>query len=262
MQNNLTSPRCLIWDIESSLNKGYFFQLHKELHDTNLIFRERHIISIAYKWLGDKKGKVISIADFPEYEKNPSCDKALLKAFAPIWEQADYAIAHYGDGFDVKYVAGRLLLNGLPPLAPVPTVDTYKLAKKHFLLNSNKLDYLAKKLGSAGKHSMSIKDWLAIEEGTILQRRKAVKKMAAYNLNDVDELEFVWNTLQPYVQHKINVNLFLPEAECITCPRCHSKHVQKRGKVANKTTVYQRIKCLTCKGWSSIKLKKGEEIES
>jgi len=254
-------PRILVWDIESSLNKGYFFQLFKEILNPNQIFRERHIISIAYKWLGDKKGKVISIADFPEYSKNPSSDKSLLEAFLPIWEQADYAIAHYGDGFDVKFVAGRLLLNGLPPLPIVPTIDTYKLAKKYFLLNSNKLDYLAKKLGLEGKHEMGMADWIAIEEGTIAERKAAVKKMALYNLNDVDVLEAVWNIMKNYTESKINRNLFRKKGEERVCPVCGAKGntQEKRGTVANKLTLLQRMFCKTHKGWYTVRIAKEDK---
>lgn len=248
-------PRILLWDIESSLNRGYFFSLFKEITTPDVISHERHIISIAYKWLGDKKGKVLSIADFPGYAKDPRSDKELLKAFAPIWEQADYAIAHYGDGFDVKFVQGRCLLNGLPPMAIVPTIDTYKLAKRHFLLNSNKLDYLAKQLGLEGKHKMGMSDWIKIEEGSLISRMAAVKKMANYNLNDVDVLEAVWKILQPYVQSKINMNLFSNKEKHV-CSSCGSDRIQKRGRVANKVTIYQRLFCKACRGWSMAKMEK------
>lgn len=252
----MTEPKILLWDVESSFNRGYFFQLFKEITDVSQIQKERHLISIAYKWAGDKKAKVITIADFPEFERNPNCDKPLLKAFMPIMEEADYAVAHYGDGFDMKFVAGRLLLNGLPPMPPVHTIDTYKLSKKHFLLNSNKLDYIAKKLGFEGKTKMSIQDWLNVEEGSIASRRAAIKKMGRYNLNDVEVLEKVWDVLKRYTRPSINYNLFKPEElKDHVCPACGSDNLQRRGRVANKTTILQRLFCKACKSWHSVRVK-------
>lgn len=245
-------PRILIYDLETLPNLGYFFDLFSDRGiPTEFIKQPKSICTIAYKWLGDAKSKVLVV-------ENPYDDKAILEAFMPIWEQADYTVAHYGDGFDYPFLAARLMANGLPPLPTVTTVDTYKLAKRHFgrSLNSNKLDHLAHILGLGSKNKTSASLWVRCAEG----ERKALREMAAYNLQDVDLLQDVLQAMLPYVNSKLNMNLF-KDVEEVICnnPICTNSDLQKRGVSVTKLTKKQRYQCQGCGSWQVGKYEKEED---
>lgn len=237
----MTSPKVLILDIETLPNITYAFDLfsYKRPH---MIIKERSIISFAYKWLGDKKAKVITYHDCGDktYE-----DKKLCKAICDILKDADYTVAHYGDKFDHRFIRARCIINGVNPPAPTLQIDTYKLAKKHFNLNANRLDYLGKLFGFGGKMPMSWDFWERCANGDL----DAVATMAKYNKRDVDLLEKVFVRMLPHVESRINHKLFTHKHE-IVCPSCSSHKLQKRGTLVNKATKRQRYQCNDCGSWS------------
>ena len=59
-------------------------------------------------------------------------------------------VAQNGDFFDMRWYNGRHLIHGLEPIPWGKTVDTYKIAKRYFNLNSYRLDYLGKLLFGNG----------------------------------------------------------------------------------------------------------------
>lgn len=87
--------KVLIYDLECSpivsAVWGYFEQ--------NVVWEESdwYIMSIAYKWEGDKAVKCIALPQYSGYKKNRTSDKALLEDFAKVWNTADTVIAHNGD---------------------------------------------------------------------------------------------------------------------------------------------------------------------
>lgn len=249
----MNKPRVLIYDIETLFNEGYFFSLYGDQGiNHNFIKKEKSILTIAYKWWGDKKTHVIKISDYPSYKKDTHDDKEVVKAFSKVLAEADYIVAHYGDKFDIKFIASRAMINGLEPIPNVPSIDTYKLVKKHFNLNANRLDYLGKLMGFGGKMKMDWGYWARCAEGDV----KAVEKMAAYNKQDVDLLESVFDKLLPYVQHKINMNLFNKHSATCDCSSCGSDNTQKRGYWVTKVAKKQRYQCQDCGSWFA-----GETVE-
>lgn len=235
-------PKILLYDIETLMNEGFFFSLYDAINP-NFIVKEKSILTIAYKFLGDKgKAKGMSIADFSKNGKfDPHDDKALLAAFAKIVNEADYIVGHYSDKFDNKFLQARTLINELPPLQMPNQIDTYKLVKKHFNLNANRLDYIGKLLGLGGKMPMNYSYWLDCAKGDI----KALNKMLAYNKQDVDLLEKIFKKLLPYVETKINRSLFTKDGSFV-CNSCGSKHLTKSGTKVLKTRKVQYYKCKDC----------------
>src|ERR1035437_8993712 len=135
-----------------------------------------------------------------------------------------------------------MLVQGLAPLPPIPSIDTYKTAKQHLLCNSNRLDYLGKFLGLGGKLPTPKGLWLKVLQGDAA----AVRLMVKYNRGDVLLLEKVFLKLQPYMSSHIHRQLFGGDG---ACPRCGSNHIQMRGIHRATTNTYQRYQCQTCLGW-------------
>jgi DNA polymerase elongation subunit (family B) len=243
-------PKVLLYDIETLFNEGYFFNLYDTSINHNFIKKEKSIITIAYKWLGDKgKAQGLTIADdVRRFKKDPHDDKRILQEFAKVLEEADYIVGHYSDKFDNKFIQSRALINNLPPLKIPAQIDTYKLLKKHFNLNANRLDYVGKLLGFGGKMGMDWSYWVRCAEGDLA----AAKKMLAYNKQDVELLEKIFLKLLPHTDSKLNLALYSGKEGA--CPSCGSVKTQKRGLLPGKTRFQQRMQCTDCGKWFAIKI--------
>lgn len=236
--------RILYWDIESSLQLAAIFQLaHNDWINPESLVSERHLISAAWKWEGDKKVYSVSTLDDPKrFSKDYHDDTFVVKKLHEVLSEADVIVHHNGDSFDKRYVDTRILKLGLEPLPPITSIDTYKVAKQKFLFNSNKLDYLGGYLGLGKKIHTSPGLWMRVMQGD----RKAVKEMVEYNKQDVVLLEKVFLKLRPYCSNHVNRELYGGE---VGCPRCGSKDVQSRGTHKAITKTYRRLQCQGCGGW-------------
>lgn len=255
IRTTTVKPKILFIDIETSPNKGYFFQLYKENFNFETIEKERSIITFSYKWLGDDAVKGISILTFHKEGTtfDPYDDKKLVARICEIISEADYIVAHYGDKFDMRFIRARAVINKLPSPPPIPTIDTYKLCKKHFNLNANRLDYLGKLFGMGRKIPMNWSYWQRCAEGD----KAAIRDMLKYNKQDVELLEKVFLHIQPHVETKISHSLFTNKTSEI-CESCGSSNLQKRGTICNKVSKKQRYQCSDCGSWTSYKIKENK----
>lgn len=249
----MTKPRILFYDIETLPNQGFFWDLWNGTNH-KMVEKQKSIVTIAYKFSDEKKVKLISALDFPEaFKKDPYDDKGILKAFLPILEEADYTVAHYGDNFDNKIIAARLFFNDLPPMPMLTSIDTLKLIRRHFNVNSKKLEYIAAHLGFGMKGDIGLSDWIGAAKGC----EKSVKRMGKYNIQDVVLLEKIFNKLLPHtaLANKLNHTHFDHEAKC---PTCGGKHVSKRGFYYTKASKKQRYACNSCGAWFANLIPKSE----
>lgn len=241
----LNRPRTLLFDIETSLMPVAVFQLSgNEWISPENILSERHLISVCWRWLGEDKIHSVSLLDDPKrFARDPHDDLYVAKTFHKVLSEADVVVGHNSDYFDIKYLKTRMLVHGLPPLPPIASLDTYKVAKKHFMLASNKLDYVARLLKVGKKMDTPKGLWLDVLRGD----KKAIKIMIAYNKVDVDILEAVFKKLAPYMDNHTNRELFGGSG----CPRCGSTKIQSRGVHRAISRVYRRWQCQNpkCLGW-------------
>lgn len=239
----MPEPRILLYDLETSFNVVAVFQLgNNDWINPENIIAERHIISFAYKWLGEDEVGAVSVLDNPKlFKRNPHDDSHVCKELHKLISQADVIVAHNGDKFDIKFAEARMLINGLEPLPPVQKIDTLKVAKNRFLFNSNKLDYLGNVLKVGRKLETTPGLWLEVLKGN----RAAIEKMVEYNKGDVELLERVFLKLRPYMDNHINRELLGLDG----CPRCGSKKVQSRGFHRAISRTYRRFHCQGCGGW-------------
>jgi hypothetical protein len=242
----LKKPIIRLWDLETSHNLVATFSLFGQdyiPHDN--LLQERYIICGSYVDLHDDKVYSVSVLDDPKrYKKNPHDDYHVVKAIADALQEADVIVAHNGNKYDLKFLKGRMLYHKLPPLPPIVTLDTYLIAKRHFLLNSNKLDYIGKYLGIGQKLKTSPGLWLRVLGGD----QKAVKDMVTYNREDCVLLKKVFKKMLGYLP---DMNQRLYGSSDTACTRCGSTHVQKRGVHTALTRTYQRYQCQNpeCGGW-------------
>lgn len=230
-------PKILLWDIETSLSVLASFSLYNNAISHHNILREPFILCAAWKWL--HKNKVHGIR-CTRKELQRGDDLRVVERLCNLVEEADIIIAHNGDKFDLKWLKGRALKYGLPPLNFVKTVDTLKVARKNFKLMSNRLDYIAKYLGTEGKMSTKSGLWLDVLNGDV----SAIKDMLEYNKQDVTVLETVYLKLRPWIDNHPNTQVLVDNNR--VCKACTSPSVHKHGTYTSQTNKYQKYKCQDC----------------
>ena len=179
--------KILIYDLETSPNIGWFWRAgYKQNIQPNQILKERAIICVSYKWLGEDQVYNLS------WDKNQN-DKFLIEQFVEVLNEADLIVAHNGDNFDIKWFKTRALYHRIPTLPNYKQFDTLKVAKSKLYLNSNRLDYIAKFLGFEGKIQTTPDLWNKV---VMLNDRNAMNDMLDYCDEDVRQLEKVYNELK------------------------------------------------------------------
>lgn len=236
-------PKVLLLDIETSPNLAYVWGKYQQ--DVIAFEEEYKILSIAYKWLGKKGTHCRALCD---YQHNS--EHSLLMDIWSLFDKADILIAHNGDRFDIRKIKARMLAYQMPPLPVRATVDTLKVARKHFALNSNKLNDLSKTLqvGEKLKH-MGFDLWL----GCLRNDKKSWGTLKKYNIQDIVLLERVYKALLPWMEKHPNMALLAGHKGC---PKCGSKAIIKDGFRANSMTLSQQWECKNCNGKFATGIKK------
>jgi len=239
----MSKPKVLFFDIETAPNLAYVWGKYEQ--DVIAFKSEWHLLSFAYKWLGNPEVKC-------ETMHNQRNDKKLSKKLRDLFDEADVIIAHNGDAFDIKKARARFAFWGLKPPSQFATVDTCKVAKRYFNFNSNRLNDLGIyfKVGQKVKHT-GFDLWL----GCLKNNRASWALLEKYNKQDVILLEEVYNKLLPWMDRHPNMALLSNITEK-GCPKCGSIKVVKDGIRANSMTLQQQWKCKSCHGYYLTRLKK------
>jgi DNA polymerase elongation subunit (family B) len=236
------AAKIILVDIETAPGIGLVWGKY----DQNVIAFKQHgyMLSFAYKYFGEPEIYTRTIADYPSFRKNHSYDGDLIGDLWKVFDDADILVGHNGDAFDIKFANARFAVHNLPPPSTYKSVDTLKIARKHFRFESNKLNDLGHHLGCGLKlDSGGIGTWLGCMDGDI----DAFERLRRYNTQDVVLLEAVYEKVRRWATNHPNVNLY-DKAEGL-CPTCGSKHTQRRGLQHAKSWSYQRFQCQDCGTW-------------
>jgi hypothetical protein len=239
-------PRVLIYDIENAPLLSWVWSA-RDIDHVVAIESEWYMLSFAWKWLGDKRTQVLGLDDFRGYERDPENDKRLCRELHKLFDEADITIAHNGDQFDRRKANARFVANGLGPPSPYRTVDTLKVARRHFMFSSNKLDDLGQALGVGRKAPTGgWRTW----RGCMAGDPASWSTMKKYNKQDVDLLEQVYLRLLPWMDNHPNMATLcaMPDA----CPKCGTPgRMQRRGtRHTARSLSYIRFYCRSCGGYS------------
>lgn len=245
--------RTLLYDIETS----YIISGNWGIWDQNaaVVLQDWQILCFAYKWLGEKKVRVIGQDDFQNYVPGKLDDKAVVVELANLFSEADIVIAHNGNSFDQKKVQARMMVHHMDPPAPYKQIDTKVETKRVAAHTSNKLADLNKALGLESKlQAGGISTWTGCMEGD----PKSWKKMKTYNKGDIVALEELYLHIRPWMKTHPAMNLLNDNVE--GCPNCNGINLQRRGLAHTRTTSYQRFQCTDCGAWTKSRTaEKGEK---
>jgi DNA polymerase elongation subunit (family B) len=232
-------PKILLLDIETAACVGSFWRnpwqtsIIRIIHDT-------HMISWSAKWLGGKH-VTKSLPDYKGYKPGVRDDKALVSELRDLIDTADIVIGHNLDRFDLPYLKGRSVINGLDPLPRKKTYDTRAAAKRHFGFTSNKMDEIARTMKLPTKISIHYDTWEGCEAGD----PKAWKLMTTYNRHDVVMLEQIYLRFRSWDDRHPNLNA-IAGVDFERCPSCGSTDYVKRGKIFSLTGWRPDFQCKPC----------------
>lgn len=238
--------KILVWDIETSPMITYTFQLFDQNVRLEQVKEDWSILAWSAKWLGDSSHK--TVYRDTRLQKNIRDDKQIIKDLIKLLNQADIVITHNGNRFDIKKVNARAAINGLSPIRPYKSIDTYKESKKVFSFTSHSLDYMSdklnkkyKKLKHASYPGLSL--WKAVLNGDM----KAWKEMKKYCINDVLATEELFIVISGWIKTQ-NISLYDEDTD-LRC-RCGSKKVEHRGFARTDTGKYVQYHCKDCGKWT------------
>lgn len=233
-------------DCETSLGTFCGFQIGSKISVSHeQVLTAPQVMSVQYKWEGDKKAK------FVEWQKvrkrtiydSGFCNKKMMVKVSELINQADIIVGQNLDAFDMKMLQNALKENDLNCFNYDATLDILKMSRKTFRPLSHKLDYRSKVSGGPGKIKMELQDWKDIAFNDV----PISKKMGPYGCIDVDEEqrvmkdEFNYYRNMPVKIQKI-VKRFLIEESRVVCPRCEKYRKPK----FNVESVKKKHKCLNC----------------
>lgn len=244
MSKPKTSPKILMVDIETAPMLGYIWGLFDQNIGLNQIHTDWHVLSWAAKWY-DPSGKVSYPMMYMDQRnaKDLENEKVILEGIWKLLDEADIVVGHNSKRFDVKKLNARFIVHKMQPPSPFRQLDTLTIAKKHFAMTSNKLEYLADKLGCKLK-KMKTKKFPGFElwKQCLAKNKEAFKEMELYNKRDVEVLEEVYEKLIPW-DSSINFSVYNGGEHVCSCG---STSLRNKGVTVTNTGIFQRFKCKKC----------------
>jgi len=219
----------LFFDIETSLIKGYFWHLGKQVVGPEQVAEEAKIICIAYKWQHEKTVKVLDWTD-PD----------MLAKFALILDEADEIVGHNGKNFDMKWVMWEMLKQRIPAFPTYKVVDTLAMMRRKFRAPSNRLNYLCKVLfGKEKTETGGLNLWYAVMDGN----KPALRQMISYCKNDVLLLEELYLLIESYFPPSTHVAV-LEGGKNWHCPYCAGTEVKlSKTRASTVGTIRRQMQC-------------------
>lgn len=196
-------PKVLFLDIETAPILAWVWNTRNVFVQNNMIVRDWYILSWSAKWAGDPENKVMYQDLRGKNGINKCDDKKIMKSLRDLMDEADIIIYQNGDKFDLPRINTRLLEHGIEEPSEFLTIDTLKIAQKHYGFTSNKLEYLTKKLCKKYK-KLNHSDFAGVELWLecMKDNKKAWDSMEKYNKYDVLSLEELFLILSRFVKNE------------------------------------------------------------
>ena len=233
--------KILFLDIETSPNVAHVWGIWQQNVSINQLMESSYTMCWAAKWHGESEVMFDSV-----YQSRP---RTMIKRIHALIEQADMVVHYHGTSFDIPTLNKEFLLQGIPPPSPVKEMDLLRVVRRKFRFPSNKLDYVAQRLGLGKKydhegHTLWVK--------CMANDPKAWAEMEAYNRHDVVLLEKLYGKLLPWMSPGHLSHAVFAAAE--VCPTCGCSKAHRRGYAYTGSGKYQRFQCQGCHAWYRGKL--------
>lgn len=185
--------KILFLDIETTPMQVYAWGLWDQNISIDQIIKSTEMLCFGARWLGEKKVIFKSV--------HHDGKEAMLEELHKLMSEADLLVGWNSAAFDHKHINREFLENKMSPPSPVKDLDLMSVVKANFLFPSNKLDYVAQKLGVGAKVKHSgFSLWIKCMEGD----DKAWAEMKKYQIQDVNLLLDLYDILLPWFVGKAN----------------------------------------------------------
>jgi uncharacterized protein YprB with RNaseH-like and TPR domain len=179
--------KILLLDIETTPLQVYTWGLWDQNIGINQIIKSTEMMCFGAKWLGQKSVTFKSV--------HHDGKKTMLEELHKLMDEADVLVGWNSAAFDHKHINREFLENGMTPPAPTKDLDLMTITKANFQFPSNKLDYVAQKLGVGAKVKHSgFELWIKCMDGD----DKAWREMKKYQIQDVQLLDSLYDILLPW----------------------------------------------------------------
>jgi uncharacterized protein YprB with RNaseH-like and TPR domain len=179
--------KILLLDIETTPLQVYTWGLWDQNIGINQIIKSTEMMCFGAKWLGQKSVTFKSV--------HHDGKKTMLEELHKLMDEADVLVGWNSASFDHKHINREFLENGMTPPAPTKDLDLMTITKANFQFPSNKLDYVAQKLGVGAKVKHSgFELWIKCMDG----EDKAWREMKKYQIQDVQLLDSLYDILLPW----------------------------------------------------------------
>jgi transposase-like protein len=238
--------KILVYDIETAPGTAFYWnRFDKYIPQERVISFPGNVLTWSAKWLGSDH----VMNDTSLIYGDPTDDFGVCESLWHLLDEADIIVAHNGDRFDVKKMNTRWLDHGIPEPSPYRSVDTYKIAKRKFGFDSNRLNDIAEYLGLGAKYKH---EGFSMWERCLQGDASAFREMVKYNDQDVLLLEQVYLRMRGW--DHLHPNLGTYDTSEMVCPNCGSDDVEKTAKREHKQGgSYEVYSCNGCGKFSRIR---------
>lgn len=228
--------RILFLDLETTPNLAHVWGLWNQNVAITQLVAPTEVLCFGARWHGSKQVLFKSV--------HHDGKKAMLDAMHEVMSEADIIIGWNSQSFDVKHMHREFLENGYTPPAPHKDIDLMRVVKQQFRFPSNKLDYVAQRLGIGAKtQHTGFQLWLDCMNGD----DKAWRLMKRYQIQDVNLLVDLYDVLKPWIKNSVNIAAGNEIHK--GCRNCGSTQLHKRGTAITGKGKYQRYQCKDCGTW-------------
>lgn len=230
-------PRILALDLETSPNVAHVWGLWQQNVSIKQLLESTEVICWGARWVGEDEVMFASV-----YHDGK---KEMLDQVWALVNEADAVMGWNSKGFDSKHLNREFLENGLMPPSPYLDLDLMLAVKAAFRFPSNKLDYVAQKLGVGAKVQHSGHElWIRC----LANDPDAWAEMKLYQIQDVDLLIDLYPKLLPWIKGHPNMGLY--SGELSVCPNCGSHKLTAAGFARTGASTFRKYVCEDCGKWS------------
>jgi DNA polymerase elongation subunit (family B) len=235
----MSDTKILFFDIECSMATVYTYDLFKPIINYKDIIEPSRMIAFSAKWYGKKR--VIFKSEYHDGRIE------MLKTLRDLLDEADIVVGYNSTRFDIPWVNGEFIVEGLTPPSPFKKIDLFQVIRSNSRFLSKKLDYVSERLLDDNKKQYSMAEmWRIVNDPATDEdtRKREWGRMRTYARKDTALLEPLFEALRPWIKMPHPVS-----QDENSCHACGSTVLQRRGYARTLVGVYQRFQCSSCGAW-------------
>jgi hypothetical protein len=226
--------RTLLIDIETAPALAYIWNLKTRYVPLSQIDKDGYMLCFAAGWLGSDE-----VEFWSEWDQG---EKAMVEAAWELLDEADAVVHYNGNSFDIPRMNAEFFKYKMGPPSPSHQVDLYRCVSQNFRVLSKSMQHMLELAGHQGKlEHKGMKLWTEVMAG----EPEAQEIMEEYNIQDVTELENLYEDLRPWLKGQPNEALWMEPSDELKC-RCGSTDLEFKSYKRTSVLSYKQYHCKSC----------------